>query len=158
MNLNETLLQKRNDSQPTSIGRHSWSHSFTDHGWTVTLATDQVDTVGSLLWELSLQRIGEPVAVDLKQWASRIASQVTGLMEPLTVHEVDATSHEAILRSESPAKRGESKLYYEVRLTGDSQAVVRRYQYSPDVAKRVQVAFALTHEAMAKLASDIAGE
>ena len=55
------------------------------------------------------------------------------------------------------AKRGEAVAYYEVKLSGVSSAVVRRYQAVRGAGGRAQVAFALTHEVIAKLAGDIAG-
>ena len=54
-------------------------------------------------------------------------------------------------------RRGPVASYYEVTLLGTEKAVVRRYQ--ADIAAgtpRAQVAFAITHEVLAKLAEDIA--
>jgi hypothetical protein len=42
-------------------------------------------------------------------------------------------------------------------LSGLSGAVVRRYAGSKSESGRNQIAFAITHEALAKLAGDIAG-
>jgi hypothetical protein len=69
---------------------------------------------------------------------------------------VDETRGEATLRSETPARKGEAVSYYEVRLTELTSAVVRRFTASKVVSGRTQVGFALTHEAIAKLAGDIA--
>ena len=55
-----------------------------------------------------------------------------------------------------PAKKGELLAYYEVRLSGLTPRVVRRFAATGPRAAG-QVAFALTHEALAKLAGDIAG-
>lgn len=158
MILAESLLPKLGDWRPAGDGRHSWSETPAGLGWTVQLAADRADTLSCLVWELALTRTGEPPAgLTLKGWAAAVAARVGGLMEPLAVHEVDATRDEAVLRSTSPAKRGEALSYYEVRLHGLGRAVVRRFKAAKATAGREQVAFALTHEALAKLAGDIAG-
>ena len=57
----------------------------------------------------------------------------------------------------APSTRGEVRSYYEVTLRQAGEAGVRRYQATRDGRPREQVAFALTHEVLAKLAGDIAG-
>jgi hypothetical protein len=158
MTLAENLLPRLSDWRPAGDGRHSWSESLPALGWTVQLAADKTDTLSCLVWELTLTRTAEPPAgLTLKGWAEAVAVRVGGLMEPLAVHEVDVTRDEAVLRSTSPAKRGEALSYYEVRLTGLGKAVVRRFRATKATPGREQVAFALTHEALAKLAGDVAG-
>lgn len=158
MTLAETLLPRLSSWRPAGEGRHSWSESFPEAGWTVHLAADKADTLSCLVWELTLTRAGEPPAgTNLKDWAAAVAGRVTGLMEPLGLHEVDTTRDEAVLRSSAPAKKGEKLAYYEVRLHGLTRAVVRRFQASKAAPGREQVGFALTHEVLAKLAGDIAG-
>jgi hypothetical protein len=111
-----------------------------------------------LVWELNLLRLHEPPAgLTLQTWASATAERVHGLMEPLTVYEVDETRYEAILRSMPPSKKGEALAYYEVHLTGLTSATVRRFTATRSAAGRTQMAFALTHEVLARLAGDIAG-
>lgn len=158
MTLPETLLPKLSDWRPAGIGRHSWSESFPASGWNVRIAADRTDSLSCLVWELTLTRTAEPPAgLTLKGWAAAIADRVTGLLEPLKLHEVDEERQEAILRSEAPAKKGEALAYYEVRLSGLSTAVVHRFTASKTTSTRTQVAFALTHEVLAKLAGDITG-
>lgn len=156
MTLAETLLPKLADWRPAGEGRHSWSESFPAAGWTVHLAADKADTLSCLVWELTLVRTGDaPAGQTLKAWATAVADRVTGLMESLKLYEVDETRQEAILRSETPAKKGDRRAYYEVRLHGLTRAVVRRF--AATAHGREQVAFATTHEVLAKLAGDIAG-
>src|SRR5262245_49727127 len=158
MTLAESLLPRLSDWRPAGDGRHSWSESLAAHGWTVQLAADKADTLSCLVWELTLTRSAEPPAgLTLKGWADAVAARVGGLMEPLAVHEVDVTRDEAVLRSTSPTTRGGALAYYEVRLHGLGKAVVRRFRATTATPGREQVAFALTHEALAKLAGDIAG-
>jgi hypothetical protein len=158
MTLAESLLPKLSDWRPSGDGRHSWAGAFPAAGWTVRLAADKADTLSCLVWELSLTRTFEPPqSLTLQTWAAQIADRVTGLLEPLKLHEVDETRQEAVLRSENPARKGDDLSYYEIRLNGLTTAVVRRYAASKVVSGRNQISFALTHEAIAKLAGDIAG-
>ncbi|MFO0852290.1 MAG: hypothetical protein U0871_27555 [Gemmataceae bacterium] len=157
MTLAETLQARLADWRPAGAGRHTWQHTFADHGWAVHLTADAADVVGCKVWELTLSRLDDPPAgLTQRQWADRIAARVSGLMEPLKVLEVDATRDETVLRSDGPTVRGTDVLYYEVVLSGLSRAVVRRYQGSKAAPGREQVAFAVTHEPLAKLAGDIA--
>lgn len=156
MNLDVLLQEKLAKWQPPA-GRQNLALPDTD-GWGVSLTVDRNDVVGSLVWELSLRRTAatpDSDAAALKGWATRIADRVTGLLEGLHVVEVDAQRNEAILRSDKPTSRGDERLYYEVRLQGTSVASVRRYRGQMTGAQREQVAFALTHEALGKLAQDI---
>jgi hypothetical protein len=158
MTLAEMLLPKLSDWRPAGNGRHSWSESFADAGWSVRVTADKADSQSCQVWELSLDRTGDaPEGLTLKAWAAAVASRVGGLMEDLKVLEIDETRGEAVLRSESPAKKGEAVAYYEVKLSGVSSAVVRRFQAVRGAGGRAQVAFALTHEVIARLAGDVAG-
>jgi len=124
----------------------------------VQLVADKADTLSCLVWELALTRSGDaPPGLSLTQWANAVASRVNGLMEPLKVLEVDAQHGVATLRSAVPTVKHDAVTYYEVRLNGLESAVVRRYTASKTATGRVQLAFALTHEAIAKLAGDVAG-
>jgi hypothetical protein len=159
MTLAETLQGRLAEWRPAGEGRHSWSESFPEHGWAVGLAADRTDTLGCLVWELSLARTAEaPAGLTLKGWAEGIAGRVRGLLEDLKVVEVDDLRHEAILRSDGPTAKGDAVLYYEVHLRGLTHATVRRYKGDRTAgARREQVAFALTHEVLAQLAEDVAG-
>ena len=158
MTLTESLLPKLSEWRPAGAGRHSWAESFPAEGWLVRLSADKADSLSCLVWELTLTRLDEPApGLTLREWAAAAAARVGGLMEPLAVHEIDETRGEAVLRSTAPAKKGEALAYYEVRLAGLTTAVVRRFTADKGTPGRDQVAFALTHEAIAKLAGDIAG-
>lgn len=155
--LAEKLLQKLNDWKPAGSGRQSWIQAFAPEGWTVTIIADAVDSLSCLVWELDLTRTTDTESRSIQQWAAAIASRATGLLEPLTVHEIDATQGVALLRSNIPARKGEALAYYEVMLKTTGQARVRRYVASRSASGREQVAFALTHEVIAKLVDDIIG-
>ena len=158
MTLAEALRAKLADWTPAGTGRHSLSHTDPDAGWAVAVAADRTDSIGCLAWELTATRTGPaPAGTTQRQWADRIAATATGLLEPLQVLEVDPTEDEAVLRSDGPAVSGDAVRYYEVRLSGTERATVRRYAASKTTSGRAQVPFALTHEAVAKLAGDVCG-
>ena len=159
MTLTESLLPKLSEWRPAGDGRHSLAVAIPEAGWTANLTADRADSLSCLVWELTLARTGDaPDGFALKTWAEGVAKRATGLLEPLRVLEVDAPRGEALLRSDSPAKKGERLAYYEVKLFGTDRAIVRRFAGSRAESGREQVAFALTHEVLAKLAGDIAGE
>jgi hypothetical protein len=148
MTLANTLLAKLNDWRPPERA----PLTAAEGGWSATLTADRADVVGCLVWELAVRRTAPAPGGDLKAWAERVAGRPAGLVEPLKVLEVDALRNEALLRSDEPSQRGGDLFYFEVLLRGTSEALVRRYRAWHDPAKkREQVAFALTHEALAKL-------
>ncbi len=158
MTLTEKLLPKLGEWRPVGSGQQSLAAAFPTEGWTVHLTTNKADTLSCLVWELTLARNGEaPAGLTLKAWAEGVADRVTGLMEPLKMLEVDNARNEALLRSEAPANKDDRVAYYEVRLLGVGRAEVRRFSATRTASGREQVAFALTHEVLAKLAGDIAG-
>ena len=160
MTLDETIRQKLGNWHPPG-GRHDLTVSDEGSAWAVTVSADRCDELGCLVWELSLCRAaGAPARrLDLRGWAQAVANRVTGLLEPLKVVEIDTVRNEGLLRSSAAAQRGDRLFYYEVLLRGTRGAVVRRYQANQAGAgPREQVAFALTHEALAKLAADLSAD
>lgn len=159
MTLNETLQQKLSEWKPGGEGRQVLTAAAADAGWTAVVTADRADSVGCLVRELGLSRTGAtPPGLTLRSWADQTAKRVTGLLEPLAVHEVDDARGEAILRSQTPAQRGGQLSYYELRLRGTAAATLGRYQASHvPGSHREQVGFGLTHEVLARVAEDIAG-
>lgn len=159
MTLNETLLAKLAEWRP---GRGRQTLNIADAGWTVSLTADRADELGCLVWEMTLRR-SEPLpggdAAALRAWGDRVASRSRGLLETLKVIEVDAERDEAILRSDAPTAKADDRFYYEVHLKGTGVANVRRYRGSlAATGKREQISFALTHEALARLGTDLTAE
>jgi hypothetical protein len=161
MTLDETLLQKLADWRPGE-GSQVLSVSHPASGWSVALTADGSGPLGCLVWEVTLRRTPPLPGRDapaLQSWAERIGRRATGLLEALKTIEVDANRDEAIVRSEGPALRGEGIFYYELLLRGTGEVVCRRYRATADGKdRRQQVAFALTHEALAKLARDVTAD
>jgi hypothetical protein len=154
MTLENQALEKLNSWRPEGAGRHSLA--FSTDGWAVHLTADRNDSLACLAWELSLASVGEPPARTLKAWAAAIEQNTSGLMEDLRVLEIDADRDEAQLRSDAPTRRGPIAAYFEVTLHGPEKAVLRRYEAdTARGAKRQQVPFAMTHELLAKLISDL---
>lgn len=156
MTLNELLLQKLAEWRFDNA-RQTLTVAQPETGWTAGVVADCADRVGCGVWEMNLTHAGAAPEADLKTRAERLAGRATGLMEPLRLIEVDADRDTALLRSAAPLKRDDDLFYYEVLLTGRG-AGVRRYQSSTTGAARQQVAFPLTHEALAKLAADLTAD
>lgn len=156
MTLSETLLSKLNEWTPPGPGRHSWAQPLGENGWILNLTADRVDSLGCQIWEMLLTRSADAISnADIKACADKAAARATGLLEPLHFIELDETRREALLRSESPAKRGTALAYYEVVLSAGQKILVRRYSKNPQSSRREQTAFVLTHEAIAKLVDDL---
>ncbi len=151
MTLANTVRQKLSEWRPEA-GRQDLTVTAKDGS--LTLTADRREELGCLVWELGVRRAA-PAGETLQSWADRIAQRVSGLLEPLKVVEIDAVRQEGILRSTQPQARDEDVLYNEVHLKGTRHAVLRRYQ-AQITGRRQQIAFALTHEAIAKLADDLA--
>lgn len=154
MTLEETLLRKLADWRVHN-SRQTLSAEYAD--WRVDVTADAVDTVGARLWEVALYRTSAQAnPATLAAQAERIVSRITGLMEPLRLIEIDEPRGVAQLRSTSPAAKGDTLFYYEVTRQAGGQTTLRRYQASTTSPKREQIAFPLTHEALAKLVDDLA--
>src|SRR5262245_19606883 len=113
MTLEETRQRKLASWRPDTQSQ-TLSVDHADSGWKLDLHAECVDTVGARLREHQLTRT-RPAAepVPLAEQARRIANQVTGLLEPLRLLEMDAGRDLAQLRSQAPAQRGGDLHYYE---------------------------------------------
>jgi hypothetical protein len=155
------VLEKLAEWRP-GRGRHTLGVPDEATGWATAVTADRADELGCLVWEMAVRRSTTLPGGDaraLRAWGDRIAARARGLLEMLKVVEVDAERDEAILRSDTPTAKGEERFYYEVHLKATGSASVRRYHGSlAGQGKREQIAFALTHEALARLADDLTAE
>ena len=161
MTLAETVLQKVANWRPAGDKRHALLIPDGGSGWAVELQADRCDELGCRVWEITLRRTRktEVQSLTLQAWADRAAKRVTGLLEGLRVVEVDSERNEALLRSETPTSRQKSLSYFEVLLRGTKSATLRRFRaYQEPGHHREQVSFALTHEALAKVVTDLTQE
>jgi len=157
MTLDEIVLQKVAEWRPVPNERQTLGIPHADSGWAVQLTANRCDDLGALLWEVVLQRIGSPTSpATLQEWANSVVNRVTGLVEQLQVLEIDAQRDEALLRSNEPTQRSSDLFYYEVILKGTREAHVCRFKAPQGEGRRQRIAFALTHEVLAKLVKDLA--
>jgi hypothetical protein len=153
MTLDETLLQKLSDWKPAGEGRQPLAFEDASTATSVRVQIERRDALSCQLWQVGVtRRAGE---ADLTAWAKRMADRVTGLLEPLSLHEVDAARGVAVLRSEAPAAKNDDRFYYELTLHRTGETHLRRWKGSSKPVPRQQVAFTLTNEALAKLAADL---
>ena len=161
MILAETLLQKLGDWRPAGEGRPSTSIALPEHGWTVNVSAERVDTLSASLNAIEAVRdsaLPTDVAT-LEAHARKAARRVTGLLEPLRLVEIDRPREVVLLRSDAPPTKGDNVLYYEVQYQGRNRVTVQRYQAAKkSPAGRTQVPFVLTHEVLAKLVDDLVRE
>lgn len=159
MTLAEQLHRRLSDWRPTGSGRQTLTPQLPETGWNATISADTTDTVGCLAWEFALERSSPtPEGLTLKSWASDVAHRVTGLLERLTVVEVDDFHDTATLRSDVPTQRGHLAAFYEVALKNTTHATLSRWEVDrSNGGQRTRIPFAITHEALAKVAGDIAG-
>ena len=161
MNLAETVLQKIANWQPAGDKRHALLIPDGGSGWAVELQADRCDELGCRVWEITLRRTRktELQGLTLQNWADRAAKRVTGLLEGLRVVEVDPGRNEALLRSDTPTSREQRVSYFEILLRGTKSATLRRFRaYQEPGHRREQVSFPLTHEALAKVVTDLTQE
>jgi len=161
MNLAETVLQKIANWRPAGDKRQALLIPDGGSGWAVELQADRCDELGCRVWEITLRRTRktEVQSLTLQAWADRAAKRVTGLLEGLRVVEVDPGRNEALLRSDTPTSREQRVSYFEILLRGTKSATLRRFRaYQEPGHRREQVSFPLTHEALAKVVTDLTQE
>ncbi len=155
MTLADTLLAKLAKWRPDS-GRQTLDVAHPESGWAVAVEAGHVELLGGRLWDVTVRPLRPAATADLRARAEQVAARVTGLLEPLRLVEVDDARGLAQLRSDKPGNWGDGQFYYEVLLQADGGTNVRRYQApAADQPRRQQVPFTLTHEALAKLVSDL---
>jgi hypothetical protein len=157
MSLSEVVQAKLAEWHPAAGERQALTINDEASGWSVTLTAERNDEVACRLWEIALRR-DQPLPLELGAFATSLTERTTGLLEALKVVEVDPQRGEAIVRSASPTKQGDAVRYYEILVKGTSALELRRYRGFVDEAKkREQFAFALTHEAVGAVISNLAG-
>lgn len=160
MTRDETILEALTGWQPQGDGPHSRSLVLDPAGAGIGLTADVADALSCQLRELTATTgMARPYTpAELTQRAMAVAGRVTGLLEPLRVYEVDATAGQALLRSATPTERQGRVHFYELVLDGLHAANLKRYSSGKDKGQREPVTFVLTHETIAKLASDLTRE
>jgi hypothetical protein len=153
MTLENTILTSLSEWRTPDPGERT----VAEGGWAVQLSVDKCEDLGCRLREVAVRRTSPETTGTLRRWADNLCEQTRSLADMLKVVEVDEQRQEAVLRSETPTPRQDKVLYFEVLLKGTREAVLRRYRGTPNGgAKREQVAFVLTHEAVAAAAQALA--
>jgi hypothetical protein len=156
MQLNETILRQLDDWRPTERS----TRSIQAEGWSVNVTADRNDELGTLVWDVNITSTAPEASKaslgDVESWAQKCAARV-GALDQLCLLEIDRSRDEALLRSDKPTPRGDSHYYYELMLQGTREAKLRRYQTADAGKSRSQVAFPITHEALARVVGEVTG-
>jgi hypothetical protein len=91
----------------------------------------------------------------LRDWADRLASRITYLMEPLVVVEHDPLSGEVELRSELPTARGAVRSYYEIVLSHEARLSLSRVAFDDASRHRHPAHCQMTREVLERLTDDL---
>lgn len=153
MTLGEMLQQKlvSSGNQPQTLSVQG------PLGERVEVEVEANDSLGCRLRSVRVQQAGDH-REPLPQWAQRVAHQASGLLEPLSVHEIDVQRGEARLRSQKPAHKNEEVHYYEALLHSSGTASLHRFRACSDPHQpRQPIPFTLTHEVVGKLVDDFLG-
>jgi hypothetical protein len=155
MTLEKKLLQKVPDWRPTPHERATLTVATDDGVWNARLTVDRCEELSAALWELKLERGSRSLALTLDQlenWAEAVV-QGSGVIDPLAIVEVDRNRGRAQLRSAAPSERDGQRSYFEILLSKNGQADVRRYRAGQ--TDREQIIFVMTHENLARLAGHL---
>jgi hypothetical protein len=128
-------------------------------GWKVALHPAAQDSLSCSLNDVTFEREAPAGSDDPRPWAERVSRNVTGLLEPLKVLEVDAPRRTALLRSAAPTQADPGLQYYEMELQGTTKASIRRFRGFTEAGhKREQIPFGVTYEALAKFIGDVTAQ
>jgi hypothetical protein len=123
---------------------------------TLLLELDQVDALSVALrvFTFSTSRLEPLLTPQLTAVADQLAQQLTYLLEPLRVVEIDGAAGAVQMRSNVPQRKAQRRCYYEVLVTRGGITLVR-YEKTPGEPRAVVPAL-LTREVLLRLTGDIA--
>jgi hypothetical protein len=126
-------------------------------GVTVRCELSGADALGCAITQLQLvAESPRSLTMDeLAAHADRICEKVTYLLEPLRCVEVDRQARLALLRSRQPKQKEKQLGYYELLLSADQTASLRRYSYDRGARKRTAVPLILTLDQLEMLVDDL---
>ena len=153
MTLDETIRKGIADLPESEAPQ---TFSLAHNGCSVDIGVIRHDEYSGLLSDVKVRR-DQPAAGTQKEWAERLAENVTSLAEPLKVHEIHDSEDRAWLRSATPAPKGDGGVqYYEAELHGTSEVHLRRHKGYVDPGKRrEQVPFPATYETLGRLVDEL---
>jgi hypothetical protein len=144
-----------------AAGRDPVNLTIADGTWEVRIAAHESEAIAARVWEIQASSRRAPRHLkNSEDWAKAIVDRVTSLPERLCLIEHDPLSRQALLRSAVPGPAGDEGVrYFEVRLTRTTEVRLKRFEARRDPSQqRKQVSFAITHEALAKLITDLLPE
>ncbi len=115
-----------------------------------------VDSLACALESLTLEtpNLAKASIDDLKQLSNTLTSQLSYLLEPISLIECDADSTTVQLRSNPPAKDEDQTSYYEIVARRGGSIQLCRYTKQPGDVRQITAAN-LTHEVLARLGQDL---
>ena len=125
-------------------------------GSQVTAQLEQAHSLGCALLQLDIRTAAAQGwdADQLHAIGQRIADRVRYLFEPLQLHEVDAHSRAAKVRSMPPQREGKTVRYFEVTAQAPDGLRLIRYEKSPQMPRR-PIPAVVTVEVLAQVCLDI---
>jgi hypothetical protein len=97
-----------------------------------------------------------PIKDVLLRQAGEIEKRISYLLESFRLVEIDEVNGSAQVRSITPYKKGDERLYYEVLLRGGNNLTFSRYRKEHQTGKREMVPCHLTLEIFERLVDDLA--
>ncbi|MFL5327349.1 MAG: hypothetical protein ACJ8C4_00405 [Gemmataceae bacterium] len=157
MTRDDSIYEQLSAWQPHGDGPHLLR--VTLPGGRLDLTAERADEMVCRLTDLRLTTgaVESCTAAQLTERAVKASEQVTALLEPLHVYEIDAGKSVAILRSANPTERNSELFYYELTLNGLYSADLKRFKAGKAEAGRSATPFVLTHEAVVKVVGDLVG-
>jgi hypothetical protein len=128
-------------------------------GRQLAITFSQVDQLGCALSELELfvPQL-QPAAFQVfQQWAQRLSSKITYLLEQIGPLEFDEPAGQILIRSQPPDQLPDGTEYYEILLSkaGAGTFVLKRYRAVRGQAGRTPVDLLLTRQVLLKLVDDL---
>ncbi len=170
MNLGQKLVSKLNAMQESeNPSQISLTPGGEEGGSVITQEMDNIDLrvelddfdkFSFMVKTISVARPQTPPAMPLKdvllRQAGEIEKRITYLLESFRLVEFDEVNGSAQIRSISPYKKGDERLYYEVLLRGGKSLTFTRYRQPRQAGEREIVPSHLTQETFERLVDDLA--
>lgn len=128
-------------------------------GFELEVAFLQVDSLSCAVDEIQLKLPSQSsVSLQaLEDWATKLCSKITYLLEHIGPLELDAQNQEALIRSTPPSQQSTGTKYYEIILKSRNRGwfSLRRFESVKGLPGRTPVPMQLTHEVLLKLVDDL---
>lgn len=170
MNLGRTIVDKLNALQQTGApGWASLKPNGKDGGHVIKEQMDGIDLqieiedfdkFSYMVKAIAMTRQQAPPSAPLKdvllRQSGEIEKRITYLLEGFRLVEIDEVNGSAQVRSLTPYKKGDERLYYEVLLRSGNNLTFTRYRKQHQTGEREIVPSHLTLEIFERLVDDLA--